>query len=226
MLYEPLIEEIQPLMQRAAERWPHLAGRIAKAEQLLVEYHVAAGATWLAYSQSGRGCYTVHTDTAARGCTCYDYEATAPHAEGRKFWKHLIAVSAYVEILRQHLPERIQGSDGERNVALRFKHPRNQYLLRVGDSNEICSEGRRVHFHTRWTPRGQTFAGDADAITCATWLASAEPLPDPNRFAYGYVTTAEHSGIVYSAWTTAQWQHYFATGETPAMARMSVRLAA
>lgn len=226
MLYEPLLEEIQPLMQRAAARWPHLASRVAKAEQLLVERNLTAGATWMVYSQSGRGCYTVHTDATPRGCTCYDYEATAPYAEGRKFCKHLIAVSAYVEIIRCHLPERIQGSDGERNGALRFKHPRNQYLLRIGSSREICSEDRRIHFHTRWTPRGQTFAGDADAITFATWLASAESLPDPNRFEYGYVTAVEATGMVYNAWTTAQWQHYFATGETPAMARMSVRRAA
>ena len=75
MLYEPLLEEIQPLMQRAAPRWPHLASRVAKAEQLLVERNLTAGATWMVYSQSGQGCYTVHTDPTQRGCTCYDYDS-------------------------------------------------------------------------------------------------------------------------------------------------------
>ncbi|RIK36104.1 MAG: hypothetical protein DCC55_28335 [Chloroflexi bacterium] len=224
MLYQPQPEQIRSLIQRAANRWPHLIAQLERAEQILIDGDIFAGSNWFVYKQAASAdYYTVCTDTDKRGCSCEEYQCATP-TEGRQFCSHMLAVSAYMEILRIHLSERINGSDTEHGVATRLKNPRNQYLLRVGSTNQIKSEDRRTHFYTRWTQRGQTFASDADAITFACWLAKAEPLPDPHRFDYGAPLPAQIPPAS-STWTRSQWSHYLHTGETPTVAAARTALA-
>jgi hypothetical protein len=224
MLYHPGMHEIRPLIESVIDRWPHLRSRATKAEQILLNFDITnSGTCWRVESSEPGKWYSVALNPD-RGCGCHDYHAARANVQGYTYCKHIIAISTYVRILAQHLHQRIHGDTSDRNIALRLKHPRNQYLMRLDKSQRVASEDRRVIFRTRYSRDGITCASDADAIEFAHWLYYADRLPedyqDPERYMLpGLSTKAEHQLLV-SGWTREDWNHYMDTGELPTHARL------
>jgi hypothetical protein len=205
-------------MQRAAARWPHLASRIEKAQQSLLDGNVdAIDYRWRVWSQNNNGkSYAVST-IDERACACPDFQqGSAPRAEGRIFCKHLIALAAYVEILKSHLAIRHAGRSQDRQTRELLRLYPNTYLMRIEATATLTNlEQPAIHFQTCWSSRGTSFASDADAIIFANWLANARPIPklEPDHYQVAPAPTGNQSN-----WTRQQWQHWYATGETPALA--------
>lgn len=178
----------------------------------------AIAQNWRVWSQKNSGqSYTVISTGDERCCTCRDFQnGAAPRAEGRIFCKHLIAISAYTEILRNHLASRLAGSSRDRSTRELLRLYPGAYLMRIDYTSTITNlERDAIRFQVCWGTRGTTFASDQDAIIFSHWLADARPRPKMEPDHYEQPTPPPRA---QATWTRQQWQHWYATGETPALA--------
>lgn len=180
-IYQAQPHEIKPLMQRGRLAWPHMAKAIDKAEQLLLTHAISATEDHFIVDSQANPAYTyrVRTDQAYRSCGCPSYATGSYVANGRKFCKHLMAVGAYIEILRDHLRPRNAGESANRAVRHKLQANRYAYLMRISGTTTITNIAiPRVYVRTTWGKGNKmAFATNHDAIVFARWLYEAEPLP-------------------------------------------------
>lgn len=185
-IYQPQAHEIMPLMQRARDAWPHMACAIDKAEQIVLTGGITANAGCFIVDSQSDAAYTyqVYTDQHTRRCGCPSYNTGGYVASGRTFCKHLIAVSAYVEILRAQLKARIYGDSNDRATRQKLQAHRFTYLMRISGTRTVSNiTSPRLFFQTTWGKDNRlAFVSNFDAIRFATWLHGAPPGPDPLPF--------------------------------------------
>jgi len=183
LLYQPTALEVCAILDRARSAWPNLRSPLAKAEQLLLTPNsiVADGDyRYIVFSQSNDDfTYHVCTNDGERtcGCPCYtDSPYTTP--DGRPFCKHLFALHAYLEILRNHLQARVVGLSSELSTRRKLEAHPNTYLMRIEHTRTVTNlEKQRVFISVKWgTNRKLDFASNAEAALFAWWLRSAAPL--------------------------------------------------
>lgn len=159
ILFQPLATEITKVAASAAHRHPAIAGRIAKAAELLlsgalqlepVAWQKGQDVRWHVASQSGRGAYVV----CGLHCPCQDSRAHGLHC------KHSIAISLYLKILANRL-----------NVDLRIR----EIELGVWDMGQYSAYAKRMGI-VQVTKLGReveayTFVSHASAAHYSLWLA-------------------------------------------------------
>lgn len=217
MLYQPVVLEINWLMQRARRAWPHMTAAIDKAQIILQTQAFAASTDHFLVNAHGElgEAYPVSTDIATRGCSCRSFTAGGYIASGRQFCKHLIAVEAYLELLRDQLRQRLFGDSDQRAVRQKLAaHPR-LYLMRISNTPTITNMARdRIFFAVRWGERQKlTFGSDRDAITFSHWLALAPKLPEADRDRYDSEIARQQAAAEWQVnLTPEQLKRWYDTG--------------
>ncbi len=216
MLYQAQAEEITPLLLRAHRAWPHMQAPIERAEQLLLTGGITGFKDhFIVDSQSdATQVYHVCTDPERRSCTCPSYNSGGYVAGGRTFCKHLIAVSAYVELLHAHLTTRVLGSSDTRWVRQRLNAYPSTYLMRISNTQTITNISRqRLFFSVCWARERLTFASNQDAIRFAAWLHRAAPLPAESPARYDEALARQQAAAEWQVMLEpAKLQHWYKTG--------------
>lgn len=248
MLYHPHLGEIRPLIQHTINKWPNLKSRCQSAEMILLNNDIRDRASfsalidWQVKSQAVRQAFGSRAQAEAHGpdaelveawyhivpqgkhytCGCYDHLAgKGNRAAGRVFCKHTIAWLAYKEILVKRLNHHIQAH------TVSIEHVKWDYML-AGEHMGIVMVKREEPYDW-WV-----FAEDRSMAVFAHWLGRRQAeLQEPiDILAEKKIAQLERQWVYYeeeatkrqpeeqATWNRDEWDHYFATGETPAMVKV------
>jgi hypothetical protein len=209
MLYRPTVAEIDAIIHQGITKQPHLTERYQRARDILLDDGLfTIHDDWYCASQTtSKLSYTVNG-----ACTCPDYQKGGGTIQGHIFCKHRLALEAYRHLLEGHLEQRLMGNAKFRIDLDRSRLSPNTYLLQLWETNRLgthLDHGRLPQpiCSFRWAKRGRTFASDADLAHFATWLATAQPLPDTALLSDPMAQDADI--MDYHAWRN----HWFVTKE-------------
>jgi hypothetical protein len=179
MLYQPTSAEITAIIEQGIAKQPTLSDRYRRAADILNQHNLYTTADeWFCTSQSQPN----HSYAVNGTCTCPDYQSAGAAVQGHIFCKHKLALEAYRRILERHLEQRIIGNAKFRSDRELSRLSPNTYLPQLWETNQLGSHSQHGQLAKpvcafRWSPRGRTFASDADLARFATWLATAHALP-------------------------------------------------
>lgn len=229
MLYHPHLGEIRPLIQRSIDKWPHLKSRCHAAEMILLNGDLRDRSTftapidWQVKSQADdkpNAWYHIIPQAGHYTCGCYDHlSGKRNRAAGRIFCKHTIAWLAYKEILIKRLNHHLQAG------TITVERVQWDYVL-AGEHMGIVTV-RRDEPYAWWL-----FAEDRSMAVFAHWLGRRQAqLQEPHdilaerkvvkrTWVYYDEEVKPRKADEQSGWSQEDWQHYFSTGETPAMVKV------
>lgn len=183
LLYQPTALEVCTILDRARSAWPDLRKPITKAEQILLTPNSIVADQdyrYIVFSQTDeKHTYHVCTNEGERACGCPCYTDEPMYTpDGRRFCKHLFALHAYLEILRNHLQARVVGLSSEVGTRRRLEANPDTYLMRIEHTRTVTNMAQqRVFISVQWgTNRKLDFTSNAEAALFAWWLRTAAPL--------------------------------------------------
>jgi len=179
-IYQPTQADIGHAMTEVRAEFPQLGAYADRAEQILADGRIFFRGGWCVWSQQDTDGTQFYRVNPFGACDCRSYiSPRTPTISGYTYCKHMIALNAYMRILRYHLRHRWIGSaDNVPNMRL-LKDYRNTFIaidlhtgrLRTAQNQSLFVELTMLDFAS------PTFASNRDAHSFARWLAQAAPVP-------------------------------------------------